>query len=227
MTTMPHAKSFQHISKVSETRFILAPRGKLCPLHRGEVVPQGWKSSVRPSILLNISECSPHRNLSTRTSKFVPVQQTFSAKKILVKSLLISTLDKVIYYDGTIFLQSTKPLFTSQNRVETSWKKFPVFFNMCILYLDFYGSLLCGRRGEHFTWVQSSPQGSKFVPRGKLRPLGQTHFVKNWPRICFFCYAQNADLSGRMVGWQSDYFLVCKIIVDITFNALVFSPVWK
>jgi hypothetical protein len=39
--------------------------------------------------------------------------------KTLVKSLLISTLDKVIYYVGTFSQVSTKPLFTSQNRVET------------------------------------------------------------------------------------------------------------
>jgi hypothetical protein len=38
-------------------------------------------------------------------------------------------------------LRCTKPLFTSQNRVETSWKKFAMFFfNMRILNLDFYGS---------------------------------------------------------------------------------------
>jgi hypothetical protein len=41
-------------------------------------------------------------------------------EKHLVKNWLISTLDKVIYFKGTIFLRSTKPLFTSQNRVETS-----------------------------------------------------------------------------------------------------------
>jgi hypothetical protein len=40
-------------------------------------------------------------------------------EKNLVKSLLISTLDKVIYI-GTFLQGSTKPLFTSQNRVETS-----------------------------------------------------------------------------------------------------------
>jgi hypothetical protein len=45
--------------------------------------------------------------------------QTFWEKN-LVKSLLISTLDKVIYYIGTFLQGSTKPLFTSQNRVETS-----------------------------------------------------------------------------------------------------------
>jgi hypothetical protein len=39
-------------------------------------------------------------------------------KKTLVKSLLIFTLD--IYYIGTFFLGSTKPLFTTQNRVEIS-----------------------------------------------------------------------------------------------------------
>jgi hypothetical protein len=45
--------------------------------------------------------------------------QTFWAKN-LVKSLLISTLDKVIYYIGTFLEGSTKPLFTLQNRVEAS-----------------------------------------------------------------------------------------------------------
>jgi hypothetical protein len=48
------------------------------------------------------------------------VLQTFWAKKNLVKSLLISTLDKVIYYIGTFLQGSTKPLFTTQNRVEIS-----------------------------------------------------------------------------------------------------------
>jgi hypothetical protein len=51
---------------------------------------------------------------------FELVLQTFWAKTV-VKSLLISTQDKVIYYIGTFYVQgSTKPLFTSQNRVETS-----------------------------------------------------------------------------------------------------------
>jgi hypothetical protein len=31
-----------------------------------------------------------------------------------------STLDNVIYFKGTIFKQSTKPLFTPRNRVEVS-----------------------------------------------------------------------------------------------------------
>jgi hypothetical protein len=38
---------------------------------------------------------------------FALVQQTFLAKKALVKSLLISTLDRVIYSKGT-FLQDSK-----------------------------------------------------------------------------------------------------------------------
>jgi hypothetical protein len=41
-------------------------------------------------------------------------------EKTLAKSLLISTLDKVIYFIGTFLQGSTKPLFTLQNRVETS-----------------------------------------------------------------------------------------------------------
>jgi hypothetical protein len=44
----------------------------------------------------------------------------FWAKKNLIKSLLISTLDKVISYKGTFLQGSTKPLFTTQNRLETS-----------------------------------------------------------------------------------------------------------
>jgi hypothetical protein len=50
---------------------------------------------------------------------FALVQQTFLAKTF-VKSLLISTLDKVIYHKGTFLQDSTKPLFTTQNRLETS-----------------------------------------------------------------------------------------------------------
>jgi hypothetical protein len=38
----------------------------------------------------------------------------------LVKNLLISTLNKAIYFKGTIFEVSANPLFTSQNRVEIS-----------------------------------------------------------------------------------------------------------
>jgi hypothetical protein len=46
--------------------------------------------------------------------------QTFWAEKNLVKSLLISPLDKVVYYIVSFLHGSTKPLFTTQNRVETS-----------------------------------------------------------------------------------------------------------
>jgi hypothetical protein len=53
-------------------------------------------------------------------------------QKNLVKSLLISTLDKVIYYKGTFLQGSTKPHFTIQKRLETSWKNCP-FFNMLLL----------------------------------------------------------------------------------------------
>jgi hypothetical protein len=52
--------------------------------------------------------------------RLAQVLQIFLGKEHLVKNRLISTLDKVIYFKGTIFLWSTKPLFTSQNRVEAS-----------------------------------------------------------------------------------------------------------
>jgi hypothetical protein len=41
-------------------------------------------------------------------------------EKTLVKSLMISTLDKVIYYIEKFLKGSTKPLFITQNRVEIS-----------------------------------------------------------------------------------------------------------
>jgi hypothetical protein len=48
------------------------------------------------------------------------VLQIFLGKEHLVKNWLISTLDKAIYFKGTTFQRSTKPLFTSQNTVEIS-----------------------------------------------------------------------------------------------------------
>jgi hypothetical protein len=48
------------------------------------------------------------------------VFQIFFGKEHLVKNWLISTQDKVVYYKGTFLQGSTKSLFTSQNRLETS-----------------------------------------------------------------------------------------------------------
>jgi hypothetical protein len=64
-----------------------------------------------------------HRNLRSKTSMLAQVLQIFWGKEHLVKNRVISTLDKIIYYIGTFLQGSTKPLFTSQNRVETSWKQ--------------------------------------------------------------------------------------------------------
>jgi hypothetical protein len=60
-----------------------------------------------------------------RTSTYVCTGQAiFCGKNALYKNLLISTLDKVICFKGTIFRGlHTYFLFTSQNRVEISWKK--------------------------------------------------------------------------------------------------------
>jgi hypothetical protein len=64
---------------------------------------------------------------------FVRALQNFLEKNNLVKSLLISILDKVIYFIGIFFLGSTKPLITSQSRVEISWKNVAIFCNMLLL----------------------------------------------------------------------------------------------
>jgi hypothetical protein len=48
------------------------------------------------------------------------ILQIFLGQEHLVKNQLIPTLDKVIYFKGTLFHQSTKTLFTSQNRVGIS-----------------------------------------------------------------------------------------------------------
>jgi hypothetical protein len=95
-----------------------------------------------------------HRNLSTRTSMFKLLLQTFWAKKSLVKSLLFSTLDKVIYNIVTFLQGSTNPLFTTQNRVEISWKKIAHFFQharsrsrfLCARHTDRICSKLVARR---------------------------------------------------------------------------------
>jgi hypothetical protein len=81
------------------------------------------------------TECH-HRNLRSRTSMLAQVLQIFGGKEHLVKNLLISTLDKLIYYQGTFLQGSAKPLFTTQNRLETSLKM-SVFFNMRLLNLRF------------------------------------------------------------------------------------------
>jgi hypothetical protein len=70
-----------------------------------------WRDCRR----LALSTCATHRNLSTTTSMYAQVQLTFLTKK----SLLISTLDKVIYYKGAFLQDLTKPLFTTQNRLDT------------------------------------------------------------------------------------------------------------
>jgi hypothetical protein len=54
-----------------------------------------------------------HRNLRTGTSIFAPIQQKSLGKKHLVKNRLISTLDKAIYFKGTILgVHETSPHFT-------------------------------------------------------------------------------------------------------------------
>jgi hypothetical protein len=60
-------------------------------------------------------------------------------KKSLVKSLLISTLDKVIYYIGTFYRAQQNLSSLHKIGWRPAEKNLPVFFNMRVLYLDFYG----------------------------------------------------------------------------------------
>jgi hypothetical protein len=67
------------------------------------------------------SNCPENRGVSPiEIAHVLAALANILGEKNLVKSLLISTLDKVIYYNGTFLQGSTKPLFSSQNRVETS-----------------------------------------------------------------------------------------------------------
>jgi hypothetical protein len=62
-----------------------------------------------------------HRNLRSRTRKNVgPGLANIFGERTPCKNWLISTLDKAIFFKGTIFQQSTKSLFASQNGVEIS-----------------------------------------------------------------------------------------------------------
>jgi hypothetical protein len=80
----------------------------------------------RSTEILDLEQVCWHRSCKYFWGKYVH----------LVKKWQISTLDKVIYFKGTIFQQSTKPLFTSQNRVEISWKKFSLFFKHASSSID-------------------------------------------------------------------------------------------
>jgi hypothetical protein len=59
-------------------------------------------------------------------------------KKTLVRSLLISSLDKVIYYIGTFLHGSTKFSLIHKIGWRSAEKNLPVFFNMHVLDLEFY-----------------------------------------------------------------------------------------
>jgi hypothetical protein len=77
-----------------------------------------------------------HRNLKTRTSIFALLQQKLCGKS------LCKTLADLLHRQGTLLQRNnftgvylcSKPLFTSQNRMEISWKK-KLFSNMLLLAL--------------------------------------------------------------------------------------------
>jgi hypothetical protein len=79
--------------------------------------------------LEGVAVCSAHRNLSTRTSMFALVQQTFLAKKLVKSLLLIST--KVLCCIGT-FCRAQQKLSLLHKICRRSDKKI-AFFNMLLL----------------------------------------------------------------------------------------------
>jgi anti-sigma-K factor RskA len=102
----------------------VVPRKNLATLHGGKNGLSQLKASAKGSfgqsktcrkdVRKLAALCTHHRNRACRWSG-----KHFWRKK-LVKSLLISTLDKAIYYKGTFLQGSTNPLFTTQSRLETS-----------------------------------------------------------------------------------------------------------
>jgi hypothetical protein len=83
-----------------------------------------------------LSEMSfAHRSLSTRTSMYVCAGPAhILGKKYPCKKSADLHLQKGIYYKWTFLQDSTKPLLTTQNRLEASWKKSP-FSSTCVFYV--------------------------------------------------------------------------------------------
>jgi hypothetical protein len=67
------------------------------------------------------------------------VLEIFWEEKNPVKSLLISTLDKVIYYIGTFYRAQQNLSSLHKIGWRSAEKNSPAFFNKRVLYLDFYG----------------------------------------------------------------------------------------
>jgi hypothetical protein len=119
--------------------------------------------------------------------------------------MLISTLDKLIYYNGTFLQGSTKPLITTQNRLETSWKKFARLFQDASSRskISMGGTVkkqenpnTCTGNGhanrvarffsvKHTKWSQNAQNGRKNLPTGhkmyqRLPLRGPPKFTQNW-----------------------------------------------
>jgi hypothetical protein len=100
-------------------------------------------------------------------------------KEHLVKNGLISTLDKVFYFKGTIFRWSTKLLFALQNSVEISWKKF-CLFQTC--FLDFYGFRSLVRAQTEYSKAAKTRTDGREQRRTEIRATKRFR-EKNRPKI--------------------------------------------
>jgi hypothetical protein len=90
------------------------------------------------SMILNdwmIAQRQVEVNFRIASNKYVGTgPENISRERTPLKKWLISNLGrKGIYFKGTIFQQSTKPLITSQNRLNMSRKNFSLFPNMLLL----------------------------------------------------------------------------------------------
>jgi hypothetical protein len=127
------------------------------------------------------------------------VWQTFLAKKTLAKSLLISALPRQgnILQRNIFTGDSTKPLLSRKNRLETSLKKFAPFFNMRLLVLR---SLCFSSSGNQKEIVQLSQTSESFKWLSSLSYTGFWVAFKNGFAFQIFFNIISRSVTRRFVG---------------------------
>jgi hypothetical protein len=95
-----------HLSVCAIVDMCLFRQRPVCPLLRLSICPTVTLVWTPIHLCEALQVCLTHRNLRSRTSILAQVLEIFLGKEHLAKNRLISTLDKVIYFKGTIFLWS-------------------------------------------------------------------------------------------------------------------------
>jgi hypothetical protein len=151
--------------------------------------------------------CVPnyHRNLRSRTSRLAQVLQIF-----LGKEHLHPRQGNLLQRNN--FLRSTKPLFTSQNRAETSWKKLALFPNWRVLYLAFYGNY-----PSRFRRVREIPEFGEWI-----RPRGTWRWRRGTRRSPSAGRARSTRWSSCNRTWSqiSDYFFPTENLFSAKFRQI-------